>query len=61
MYWKDTWPERIPEEKLRAYKKLIDSGEIKIQHVTVYRREKKTVVEYEAEDGIRQKLKVASA
>ena len=59
MYWKDTWPGMIPDEKMKAYKKLVDSGDIQIKHVTW--DYKQTVVEYEAEDGIRQKLKEASA
>lgn len=60
MYWKDIWPEGIPNDKLQAYKELMDSGDIKIKLVTVSRSQSKVTVEYEAEDGIRQKLKEAS-
>jgi len=57
VYWKDTWQGMIPEDKRRAYKKLIDSGDIQVKQVTVHM----TIdVEYEADEGIRQKLKEAS-
>lgn len=62
MYYKDTWPRTIPDNKLMAYKRLIDSGEIRNQHVTVYRNKTKIiqiVVEYDADEGIREKLKSA--
>ena len=58
MNYKDQWPGKIPVEKMQAYKKLIDSGDIQIKHVEW--DHEKTIVEYEAENGIRQKLKEAS-
>lgn len=48
MHYSDTWNRHIPDNKLAAYKSLIDSDEINILVVMYYRNERKTVVEYES-------------
>ena len=42
----DTWNRHIPGNKLSAYKKLIDEKLITDIHVTYYRKQKTTVIEY---------------
>ncbi len=49
MLYKDTWMRQIPENKLAAYKSLIDEGQIKPHNVIVYRSTGVTTVEYYAE------------
>lgn len=44
----DYWPERIPPEKLAAYKQLIAEGQIRKHHVLYARGSGRTVVEYYA-------------
>lgn len=48
MRYCDTWKRHIPPEKLKAYRSLIDSGEIQVQRVAYAREQKVTVVEYDA-------------
>ena len=44
----DYWPEHIPQEKLAAYKQLIDEGQIR-KHTVIYDRTAgSTTVEYYA-------------
>lgn len=45
----DLWKIHISPEKLAAYKKMIDKGLIKDVHVTYYRGDKVTKVEYQAD------------
>ena len=42
----DYWPDRIPENKLRAYHEMIESGQIQKHHVIVNRKSGATIVEY---------------
>ena len=42
----DYWTEWIPEEKLAAYKQLIEEGQIRKHHVIYNRRTGSTLVEY---------------
>ena len=42
----DHWPEMIPQEKLKAYKELIEEGQIMKHHVLVNRATGATVIEY---------------
>ena len=42
----DYWPEPIPPEKLKAYKKLIADGQIRKHHVIVNQMTGSTTVEY---------------
>lgn len=44
----DYWPEHIPDEKLAAYKQLIDEGQIQKHHVIYDRKTGSTTVEYYA-------------
>ena len=44
----DYWPERIPPEKLKAYKQLIADGQIRKHHVIVNQMTGSTTVEYYA-------------
>ncbi len=44
--YKDIWKMHIPENKLSAYKALIDEGIISNPHVTYNRTTKITTVEY---------------
>ena len=44
----DFWPEHIPDEKLAAYKEMIDEGQIRKHHVIYNRRTGSTTVEYYA-------------
>lgn len=44
----DYWPEQIPENKLAAYKQLIDEGQILKHHVIYERGTGRTAVEYYA-------------
>ena len=56
----DYWPEHIPQEKLAAYKQLIDEGQIR-KHTVIYDRTAgSTTVEYYAiapHEWIREELK----
>jgi len=42
----DFWPERIPLEKLAAYKTMIEEGQIRKHHVIYNRQTGSTTVEY---------------
>ena len=42
----DFWPEQIPPEKLKAYRQLIEEGQIRKHHVIYNRRTGSTTVEY---------------
>ena len=56
----DYWPVEIPEEKLAAYKALIEEGQIRNHHVIHNRRTGTTTVEYYAiapHEWIREELK----
>lgn len=44
----DYWPEHIPDDKLAAYKQLIDEGQIQKHHVIYDRETGSTTVEYYA-------------
>ena len=44
----DFWPVHIPEEKLAAYKSMIDEGQIRKHHVIYNRQTGATIVEYYA-------------
>ena len=44
----DYWSERIPPEKLKAYKQLIADGQIRKHHVIVNQMTGSTTVEYYA-------------
>ena len=56
----DFWPEHIPDEKLAAYKAMIDEGQIRKHHVIYNRRTGSTTVEYYAimpHEWVREELK----
>ena len=60
----DCWPGPIPQEKLDAYKQLIDEGQIRKHHVVYNRSTGRTIVEYYAiapHEWIREELKKRSA
>jgi hypothetical protein len=59
MHYNDTWKRHIPEEKLAAYKKLIKEGKILNHHVTYVRQSGITIVEYDADESVRDELKKA--
>ena len=59
MRYKDTWKRHIPDEKLAAYKQLIDDGKIKNHHVTYVRSTRTTIVEYDADETVRDELRKA--
>ena len=42
----DYWPDEIPQNKLRAYKSLIDEGQIVKHHVMFNERTGSTTIEY---------------
>jgi len=45
----DYWPEHIPEDKLEAYRQLIEEGQIRKKHHVIYDRTAgSTTVEYYA-------------
>ncbi len=44
----DYWPEKIPPEKLEAYRQMIQEGQIRKQHVIYNRESGSTTVEYYA-------------
>ena len=44
----DYWPEHIPDDKLAAYKQLIEEGQIMKHHVIYDRTTGSTTVEYYA-------------
>ena len=44
--WVDYWPDEIPQNKLRAYKSLIDEGQIVKHHVMFNERTGSTTIEY---------------
>ena len=59
----DFWPEHIPDEKLAAYKALIDEGQIRKHHVIYNRRTGSTTVEYYANmphEWVREELRKRS-
>ena len=56
----DYWPEGIPENKLKAYKALIEEGQITKPQVIVNRQTHATSVEYLAimpHEWVREELK----
>lgn len=59
MYCSDTWNRRIPKNKLKAYKALIDDGTIEVRQVTYFRNAGRILVEYDAEshEDVISKLK----
>ena len=48
MLYKDTWTRQIPDNKLAAYRALIDEGQIRVHHVIYNRHTGSTTVEYYA-------------
>ena len=44
----DHWPDEIPQNKLRAYKSMIDEGQIVKHHVMFNERTGSTTIEYYA-------------
>lgn len=56
MLYSDTWTRHIPDNKLAAYKSLIDSGMIRIRRVVYARKQKVTVVQYDS-DETHEKIK----
>lgn len=48
MRYRDTWTKHIPQEKLEAYKCLLEEGIINNVHVLYVRKSKITVVEYDS-------------
>lgn len=46
MYCMDTWNRHIPDNKLSAYKQLMEENLITVDQVTYYREQKTTVVQY---------------
>ena len=42
----DFWPDGIPPEKLKAYKSMIEEGQIRNHHVLVNKQTHATTVEY---------------
>ena len=59
----DYWPMQIPDEKLEAYRQLIDEGQIRKHHVVHNRSTGRTIVEYYAiapHEWIREELKKRS-
>ena len=48
MHYLDTWKRQIPQEKLEAYKQLIDEDQIKMLLVIYDRQTKVTTVEYDS-------------
>lgn len=56
----DYWPEHIPDEKLDAYKQLIEEGQIRKHHVIYCKETGSATVEYYAiapHEWILEKLK----
>ena len=49
MLYRDTWKRHIPNEKLSAYKQLIDDGKIHVNQVVYERSTGITTVEYDSE------------
>jgi capsule polysaccharide modification protein KpsS len=48
MRYRDTWTKHIPQEKLEAYKCLLEESIINDVHVLYVRKSKITVVEYDS-------------
>lgn len=44
----DYWPEKIPPEKLEAYRQMIQEGQIRKHHVIYNREAGSTTIEYYA-------------
>ena len=60
----DYWSGQIPDNKLAAYKQLIEEGQIRKHHVIYNRRTGSTAIEYYAiapHEWIREELKKRSA
>jgi hypothetical protein len=58
--YRDVWPVHIPDNKLDAYRELIDEGQIRDVHVTYHCATGITTVKYRADmtqDEIRQELR----
>ena len=63
MFCKDIWKKRIPENKLSAYKQLIDDGLISVSQVIYKRGSGTTIVEYESavtHEEIKNELRMRS-
>ena len=48
MFCRDIWKKKIPENKLSAYKQLIDNGLISVSQVIYKRGSGTTIVEYDS-------------
>lgn len=53
----DTWKRKIPDDKLAAYKQMIDDGKIRNHHVVYNRQTGATTVEYDSEKDVKTWLK----
>ena len=42
----DFWPDRIPKDKMLAYRAMADEGQIRIHQVIVNRKTESTIIEY---------------
>lgn len=57
MHCKDTWKKPVPQNKMMAYKQLLDEGVIENIHITYIKSTKETIFEYDAEQNHNDVLK----